>query len=218
MPEKWQVAAKWQQPSEGVVIMGINSLDKIKCYLKGLCCLTPLCCGIYAAIMYFIAGNIWSGLGSLLTGTGISWGITISFMLGRLELNMNSLWFGLCTALGVIGVFAGSKMFDHRYIEVRQELTFAFLNAPLYCNSDLSELMIKGAEHCSTQLLSDMIDFSSQMSKAIHLDPVSSLVDSTYSVGQDKKVDRCLVDYVVLKKQCSNAFSMVEKKFPELLH
>ncbi|MBN3207549.1 hypothetical protein H5A35_08995 [Pectobacterium brasiliense] len=212
------MAAEWQQHVKGAVVMDINSLDKVKQCLKVLCCIAPLCCGIYAAIMYFVAGNMWSGLGSLLTGIGISWGIMMSFMWGRLELNMNSLWFVLCTALGVIGVFAGSKMFDHRYIEVRQELVFAFLSAPTYCSSDLTELMLKGAEHCSTQLLSDMMDFSSQMSKAIRLDPVSSLVDSTYSAGQDKKVDRCLVDYIVLKKQCPDAFLMVEKKFPELLH
>ncbi|MGH1592874.1 hypothetical protein [Yersinia proxima] len=52
--------------------------------------------------------------------------------------------------------------------------------------------------------------------KAIHLGPVTSLIEGVYSASQDEKVDKCLTNYIAAQKVCPDAFILVERKHPEL--
>ncbi|QWT42542.1 hypothetical protein [Dickeya dadantii] len=139
----------------------------------------------------------------------------MSFVWREIRLNLSSVFFSLCTLLGLVGVFSSHKALDARYQKIRQELSFAFMDSALYCTGR-NEIMLEGTKDCATGVILDITDLSYQLSKAIHLDPISSLIDGVYSASKDEKIDKCLIDYVAARKQCPDAFIMLEKKFPEL--
>ncbi|WP_315709005.1 hypothetical protein [Brenneria uluponensis] len=193
----------------------MDYFKNIKFYLKAIICITPIIGGFYIAANGFIHNNYLGGLSGLLAGLGISWGLIISFLWGKIRLNVSSSFFLLCTVLGVFGIFSTHKALDPKYQQIRLELYSAFMESPLYCN-DTHGLMLEGVKHCSTEAILDIADLNYQLSKAIHLDPITSLIDGIYSTGKEENIDKCLVDYVAARKQCPSAFIIVEKEFPEL--
>ncbi|WP_226102647.1 hypothetical protein [Dickeya oryzae] len=194
----------------------MDYFDKFVFSIKTTICITPMVGGIYSAIDNFIYHNYWGALSALLLGIGLCYGIIVSFAWGKIRMNLSSTFFSVCAFLGLIGILSSHKALDSRYQQIRHDLSLAFMNSVYSCNGK-DEIMLKGTKDCTTGVVLDITDLSYQLSKAIHLDPISSLIDGVYSASEDEKIDKCLIDYVAARKQCPAAFIMLEKKFPELI-
>lgn len=184
-------------------------------FFKWVTTLLPFIVGCYLFVDSLMHSRYLSGFTYLLVGSGVAFFVGISWYCQEFRIGGTKIYFYIVTAIGVFAVLYESPFLKKDDVNISTELTNSFAEIPIYCGGN-SALIGEGVLHCGAKPLYQALDFENQLMKAIHLGPVTSLIDGVYSASQDEKVDKCLVNYIAAQKLCPDAFILVERKYPEL--
>ncbi|MFC0350082.1 hypothetical protein [Undibacterium danionis] len=175
--------------------------------------------GLVVAGFQAFQGHWLSAISALILGPTVG----LIFLLG-IDESQNSLLIqslaGLAGVLGLFAVFFEHRAFDIRRTEAHASALTAFVQMEFSCpvmDASIRNIQQKGIRACALQDNHDQIGAITELQKARALGPVTSLVDSAYSVSKPSNADFCAEEFRAAQLRCPRAFLSMTNSSRELL-